>query len=494
MGIVAGLDSSAEGTTVVVCDTDSGAVLRQGYAPHPADGEGTAEPEGTAAARRSEADPQSWLLSLGEAAKDGLLEGVRAIGVAAQQHGLIALDAGGVLVRPALLRDDKRAQAAAADLGQELGGAAGWADAVGAVPRAAYPIAKLRWLARNEPASAHRIAEVLQPHDWLVWQLLDRPERRTTDRGDASGSGYWSAASGGYRPDLVELALGHRVRLPDVLGPAEAAGHTPEGLLISAGTGGDMAAALGLGLGPGDAVVTLGASATVFAVHETALTDPTGSITSFADATGRHLPMVRIRNAVRVLRGTAALLGTDLEGLSELALQSTPGAHGLVMLPYLEGEQVPALPHAAGTVAGLRRESMKREHLARAAFEGMLCGLADGLDVLRGRGVPVRRVFLLGQAGGLAAVRTVAPALFGVPVVVPPPADYAALGAARQAAWALGARDGSVSAQEPPHWESAVLSGSRVTEPGEDAAAGGAVRQQYMAVRDQTHPGAMPTA
>ncbi len=488
MGIVAGLDSSAEGTTVVVCDTDTGAVLRQAYAPHPVDAEDGGDP----AAKRTEIDPQAWLLSLGEAAKDGLLEGVRAIGVCGQQHGLIGLDAGGVLVRPALLWNDKRAQIAAADLTEALGGPAGWAEAVGSVPQAAYPIAKLRWLAQHEPASAHRIAEVLLPHDWLVWQLLDRPARRTTDRGDASGTGYWSAATGAYRPDLVELALGHQVRLPDVLGPAEPAGRTPEGLLISAGTGDNMAAALGLGLGPGDAVVTLGASGTVFAVHDAALTDPSGAITSFADATGRHLPVVQTRNAVRVLRGTADMLGTDLPGLSELALRSTPGSYGLVLLPYLEGERVPSLPHTAGTLAGLRRESMKPEHLARAAFEGMLCGLADALDVLRGRGVHVRRVFLLGPAGELPAVRAMAPALFGVPVVVPPPADYAALGAARQAAWALGAETGALSPQEPPHWESAVLSGSQVIEPGDDLAAGGAVRQQFAAVRDQTHPGVLP--
>ncbi len=487
MGIVAGIDSSADGTTVVVCDTDSGAVLRQGYAPHQADG-----PAGEQARRPVEADPQSWLLSLGEAAEGGLLEGVRAIGVSGQQHGVVTLDAGGVLVRPAMLWNDRRAQAAAADLTEALGGRAGWAEAVGSVPEAAYPVAKLRWLAQNEPASAHRIAEVLQPHDWLVWQLLDRPERRVTDRGDASGTGYWSAATGGYREDLVELALGHRVRLPEVLAPAEAAGQTPEGLLISAGTGDNMAAALGLGLGPGDAAVSLGASGTVFAVHEQALSDPSGAITSFADATGRHLPVVRVRNAVRVLRGAADLLGTDLPGLSELALRSTPGAHGLVLLPYLEGETVPDLPHTAGSLVGLRRESMKPEHLARAAFEGMLCGLADALDRLRGRGVPVRRVFLLGPSGELPAVQAIAPQLFGVPVVVPPPADYTALGAARQAAWTLGVAEGSLSPQEAPHWESAVLSGSRVTDPGDEVPVGGAVRLQYGAVREQIHPGSLP--
>jgi xylulokinase len=479
MGKVAGMDSSSGGTTVVVCDTDTGAVLRQGYAPHP----------GRQAGPQTEIDPQAWLLSLGEAAKDGLLDGVEAIGVSGQQHGLLAMDAGGMLVRPALLWNDKRAQVQAADLIEALGGPGRWAEAVGAVPQAMYPVAKLRWLAQHEPRSAGRVSEVLLPHDWLVWQLLGRPERRTTDRGDASGTGYWSAATGRYRTDLVELALGRPAALPDVLGPAEPAGHTPEGLLISAGTGDNMAAALGLDLGNGDAAVTLGASGTVFAVHHEAIGDPSGTITAFADATGQHLPVVHTRNAVRVLRGTTDLLGTDLEELSALALKSTPGSHGLVLLPYLEGERTPDLPHTAGTLAGLRRESMKPEHLARAAFEGMLCGLADALDVLRQRGVGVRRIFLLGPSGELPAVQALAPAILGAPVVIPPPADYAALGAARQAAWSMAALRGSGPVDGPPPWRTA---GYRVIEPGEDEGpVGQSVRQQYSTVREQIHPGAL---
>ncbi|WP_256090207.1 FGGY-family carbohydrate kinase, partial [Actinacidiphila rubida] len=229
------------------------------------------------------------------------------------------------------------------------------------------------------------------------------------------------------------------------------------------------------------------AAGTVFAVHHEALKDPTGTVAGFADATGRHLPLLQVRNAVRALRGTADLLGTDLAGLSELALTSTPGAYGLVLLPYLEGERTPDLPHTAGTLAGLRRDSMKPEHLARAAFEGMLCGLADALDVLRGKGVKVHRVFLLGAAAELPAVQAIAPALFDALVVVPPAAEYAALGAARQAAWSLGAVLGSQGQNEPPQWQPAA---SRLLDPGEETAVGSAVRQQYRAVRENTHPGA----
>ncbi|WP_420033544.1 xylulokinase [Streptomyces sp. cg28] len=474
MGIVAGLDSSPDFTRIVVCDADTGAVLRQGYAPHPLE---TAEGGG----RPSDVDPQAWLLSLGEAAGGGLLEGVQAIGVSAQANALVPLDGQGNTVRPALVGADKRAQVAAADLIDRLGSREAWAEAVGCVPQAAQPVTKLRWLARSEPENARHVAFLMQAHDWLVWQLLGRPARRTTDRGGASGTGYWSAATGSWRPDLVELALGQRAALPEVLGPGDAAGTTPEGLIISAGTGETMAAAFGLGVSPGDAVVSLGASGSVMAVHHEALVDSSGSITSLADATGMHLPVVHTLNAVRTLRGTAEMLGLDggLDELSELAMKSTPGAHGLVLLPYLEGEKTPNLPHTAGTLSGLRRESMKPEHLARAAFEGMLCGLADALDVLRGRGVEVRRVFLLGAAAELHAVQAVAPMLFGTQVVVPQPADYAAIGAARQAAWAMSG--------QLPMWQGAA---TQVFEAGEELPVGQAVRQQFRAVREQIHPGA----
>ncbi|KQV05570.1 MULTISPECIES: FGGY family carbohydrate kinase [unclassified Kitasatospora] len=473
MAIVAGIDSSTTRTRIVACDAETGAVLRDGRAPHPT-------PEG-GDPRATEVDPQLWLHSLGEAATGGLLEGVRAIGVSAQQHGLIGLDAGGVLVRPALLWNDPRSAGAAAQLIDALGGPEPWVRAIGSVPAPTYTVAKLRWLAEFEPTSAKRIAEVLLPHDWLVWQLLGHPKRRTTDRGDASGTGYWSPLTGEYRQDLIELALGHELQVPDVLGPAEPAGHTPEGLLISAGTGDNMAAALGLGLGPGDAVVSLGGNGTIFAVHDQAVVDVTGAVSSFADATGRHLPMVGTLNAAQVLRSMAGLLGTDLAGLSELALQSSPGAYGLVLLPYLDGERTPQLPHAAGTLTGLRAESMTPQHLARAAVEGMLCNVADAVDVLRDNGVTVRRIFLLGAVGRLPAVREAAPLIFGVPVVIPPAGDHAARGAARQAAWALA------GTAEPPHWElpEAV---TLAAERDSDLAVGSSVRQQYRTVRDQVHP------
>jgi xylulokinase len=223
-------------------------------------------------------------------------------------------------------------------------------------------------------------------------------------------------------------------------------------------------------------VVSIGTSGTVFAVHEAPSEDPTGIVAGFADATGRFLPLVCTLNAARVLSGVAGMLGVDLAGLDRLALAAPPGAGGLVLLPYLDGERTPNLPDASGLLVGLRLANMEPEHLARAAVEGVLCGLADGLDALRDQGVPVRRVLLVGGGSRSAAVQAVAPLLLGAPVEVPDPAEYVARGAARQAAWALA------GTAEPPPW---VLAATATQAPDRAAeAAGAAVRSGYAAARD----------
>jgi xylulokinase len=418
--LVAGVDSSTQSTKVVVCDAASGAVLRTASAPHP---------DGT------EVPPSAWWEALERACGGGLLAGVAAIAVAGQQHGMVLLDGQQQVVRPALLWNDVRSAGAAQELVAELGRQA-WVDAVGSVPVAAFTVTKLRWTAQHEPDAAARAESVLLPHDWLTSRLL-ADGALVTDRGDASGTGYWSAAAETYRPDLLARAFGRPLQTPRVLGPAEPAGETADGVLVAAGTGDNMGAALGLGVGPGDVVVSLGTSGTAFAVHDAPSADPSGAVAGFADASGQHLPLVCTLNAARVLVAAARLLGTDLAGLDQLALRAEPGAGGLVLLPYLDGERTPDLPEATGTLSGLTRTSMTPENLARAAVEGMLCGLADAVEALRLQGVVVRRLLLIGGGSRSHAVQALAPSLLGAPVVVPTPAEYVALGAARQAAWAL---------------------------------------------------------
>jgi xylulokinase len=258
--------------------------------------------------------------------------------------------------------------------------------------------------------------------------------------------------------------------LPEVLGPAASPGRTPAGALLGPGAGDNAAAALGLATRPGDVVVSIGTSGTVFAVADGPAADPSGSVAGFADATGRFLPLVCTLNAARVLDAAAALLGVDLDRLSGYALAAPPGAGGLALVPYLAGERTPNRPLATGAVHGLTLDTATPAYLARAAVEGMLCGLADGLDALLAHGANAERVILIGGGAASEAVRRIAPQVFGRPVLVPPPGEYVADGAARQAAWlALGGA-------EPPVWE---LAGVRSYE----ADPVPAIRERYATAR-----------
>ncbi|WP_433271900.1 xylulokinase [Actinosynnema sp. CS-041913] len=455
MMLVAGVDSSTQSCKVVVRDAESGALVREGRAAHPA---------GT------EVDPEAWWNALHTAiAAAGGLDDVAAVSVAAQQHGMVCLDADGSVVRPALLWNDTRSAGAAADLVGEWGGPAKWAEAVGSVPVASLTVTKLRWLARHEPAHARRTAAVCLPHDWLTWRMAGAAslDTLTTDRSDASGTGYWSPATEDYRPDLLELAFGRVPVVPAVLGPASLAGR------FGAGAGDNAAAALGVQSRPGDVVVSIGTSGTAFARVARPVADPTGTVNGFADAEGGHLPLVCTLNASRVLDATAALLGVDLAELSRLALSAPAGADGLVLVPYLEGERTPNKPDSTGALHGLRLDTATPAHLARAAVEGLLCSLADAVDALAAVGTPVERVLLIGGGARSEAVRTLAPAVFGCPVALPATSEYVADGAARQAAWAVRGLAG------PPHW-------SELTSTLFEADPTPWVRDRYAAVRDLT--------
>ena len=454
--LVAGVDSSTQSTKVVVRDADTGEHVREGRAPHP---------PGT------EVDPREWWSAFALASAGDLLDGVDAISVGGQQHGLVLLDDDGEVVRPALLWNDNRSAGAAADLVSELGGGPAWADAVGSVPVASFTVTKLRWVAEHDAAAADRARTALLPHDYLTWLLSGRSSM-STDRSEASGTGYWSPASGSYRDDLMSLAFGRSLQVPEVVRPDQPAGETPDGVRLGPGAGDNAAAALGVGALPGDVVLSIGTSGTVSAVSEQPTQDGTGTVAGFADATGRYLPLVATLNAARVLTTTAALLGTDFAGLDALALAAPPGAEGVVLLPYFEGERTPNRPDATAVVAGLRLATSTRENLARAAVEGLVCGLVDGLEAMVALGVPAERVLLVGGGARSAAVQHVAATLFGRPVLVPPPGEYVADGAARQAAWVLSGET------EPPPWAAIGESYEVRAEPAPS------VRDAYAAVRD----------
>jgi xylulokinase len=425
--LIAGVDSSTQSVKVVIRDAHTGQLVREGRASHP---------DGT------EVDPAHWLTGLHAAFNDaGGLDDVEAISIAGQQHGMVALDSDGEVIRPALLWNDTRSAKEAEDLNREVGGDHVIARKVGSKLVASFTASKVRWMADHEPDNASRVASIALPHDWLSWQLQGGKDltKLFTDRSDASGTGYFDPSTSHYRDEIVRLALRHdqNFTLPKIIEPSQFGGTTLAGIPIAAGAGDNAGAALGIQAQPGDVIVSLGTSGTAFAVSETPTHDPSGEVAGFADATGRYLPLVCTLNAARILDAACRILGKTHDEVAQLALAAKPGANGLTLLPYFEGERTPNRPKATGVFAGMNLNNSNPEDIARAMVEGMLAGLADAVDSLVALGVGINRILLIGGAAKNPAVPVIASALFGREVLVPPAGEYVANGAAKQAAWAL---------------------------------------------------------
>lgn len=430
--LVVGVDSSTQSTKVEARELEPGVVVATGHAKHPP----TSPPV-------SEQDPRSWwsalveaVAELGERRRD-----VVAISVAGQQHGLVLLDAAGEPVRPAKLWNDTTS-APQADRLVAMLGAERWAAATGSVPVAAFTVTKLAWVAEHEPEVLARATRVMLPHDYLTWRLSGE---HVTDRGDASGTGWYDSVDGRYLSEPVESAApGWSGAFPTVLGPSEAAGTItaaaaaelglPGSVLVGPGSGDNMGAALGLGLRPGDVAISLGTSGTVFAVSSTPTRDPSGAVAGFASASGDFLPLVCTLNATKVTDTVAGWLGTDAQGLAELALAAVADPGSARLVPYFDGERTPNLPDATGTFEGLTNATT-RAQLALAAHDGVLSGLIHGVDALCAAGASVGgRTFLIGGGSRSAAYRQRCADLLNREVVVPHTDETVAAGAAVQAA------------------------------------------------------------
>ena len=461
--LIAGVDSSTQSVKIVIRAADTGELVREGRAPHP---------DGT------EVDPFHWKSALDLAiAQAGGLDDVVAISVGGQQHGMVALDESGEVIRPALLWNDTRSAAQAESLNSEMGGNQAIADSVGSVLVASFTASKVRWLAENEKQNADRVYSIALPHDWLSWQLQGGKDfsKLFTDRSDASGTGYFDPKSSSYRRDIFAKALlsDREVYLPSIIAPSTFGGTTTGGIPIAGGAGDNAGAALGVQAEPGDVVISLGTSGTAFAVSTTSTHDSSGAVAGFADASGRFLPLVCTLNAARIFDAATTILGKTHDEVGALALSSIPGAHGLTLLPYFEGERTPNRPHATGVFSGMNIANSNPADIARAMIEGMLSGLADAVQALEDLGVEIKRVLIIGGAAKNPAVGQIASALFGRPVLIPPAGEYVADGAAKQAAWAL------LGGNTPPVWD---LGKAMQIE----AAATPEVLEKYRTLRDAT--------
>ncbi len=436
-GLVAGVDSSTQSCKVELRRTDDGTLVASGSAPHP-----------PVAPPCSEQDPEQWwsafvlafrgaLDSAGSTGSD-----VRAISVAAQCHGLVALDAEDRVIRPAKLWNDTTSTPELLALRERIGDR-NLIERVGSLPTAAFTLSKVAWLAAHEPENFARLHSMLLPHDYLTFRLTGN---RVTDRSEASGTAYFDASSNRYLFKHLELiaARDWESMVPRVLGPDEVAGEVlPEVLaelglsgsvLVGAGGGDQHAAALGLGLRSGDVYYSFGTSGVVMALSREPIRDPEGQINGVADLTDGYLPLACTLNAAKVTDTFARLLGVGHEELSALALAAPSDSSAPVLCAYLDGERTPNRPGAQGLLSGLRT-STTREELARAAYEGVIFGLYAGQRRLEELGVRADgRVIAVGGGARSAAYTQLLADITRRDVVRADAPEATARGAAVQAA------------------------------------------------------------
>ncbi|MFE5212568.1 xylulokinase [Streptomyces sp. NPDC056600] len=424
---VVGVDSSTQSTKALVVDVATGRVVASGQAKHTVTG-----------GDRRESDPSVWwdaLCSALEQCGDVVRE-AKAISVGGQQHGLVTLDAAGEPVRPAMLWNDVRSAPQTRRLIEELGGPEAWAERTGSVPSTSFTVTKWAWLMEHEPEAAARVAAVRLPHDYLTERLTGEG---TTDRGDASGTGWWASATEEYDAKTLEHIGLDAALLPRVVRPGEAAGTVrsglplAEGVLVAPGTGDNAAAALGLGVRPGTPVMSLGTSGVVYAVTGRRPADPTGTVAGFAAANDGWLPLACTLNCTLAVDRMAELLGLDRQAVE-------PGS-GVTMLPYLDGERTPALPHASGLIHGLRHDTTPGQ-LLQAAYDGAVHSLLAALDLVLDEDADrTTPLLLIGGGARGDAWRNTVRRLSGRPVQIPQAQELVALGAAAQAAGLLTGED-----------------------------------------------------
>ena len=448
-----GIDSGTQGTKGVVFSRDEGQLLAEAYAEHQ-----LIENIGG----RREQDPAWWIEAcstvIGRLLKQSNVssDNIEAIGVSGQQHGMVPLDARGEVIRPAKLWCDTETSPQCDQITERIGSHAKVISLIGNSVAAGFTASKILWLKQHEPENYERLATVLLPHDYINFWLTGQ---RKTEYGDASGTAYfdvntrsWSEAilnaideSGRLQeclPELISSESPAGTIRPDI---AEKFGLRPN-ILVSSGGGDNMMAAIGTGnVSPGIVTTSLGTSGTIYSYSDKPVVDPNGELAAFCSSSGGWLPLVCTMNVTVSTELTRELLDRSLADLNQLASSARPGAEGILLLPYFNGERTPALPNAKAVIYGLTSTNYNAANLARSSMEGATLGLRYGLDVLKQQGLNPTEIRLVGGGAKSALWRQIVADIFHCPVVCPESSEAGAVGAALQAMWCfLSQNEGDV--------------------------------------------------
>ncbi|MBI1842958.1 MAG: xylulokinase [Verrucomicrobia bacterium] len=440
--LVIGIDSGTQSTKALVVDAKSGKVAGAGSAAY---GLIPNLPPGS-----KEQHPATWIRATRKAIVEAMKEAgassaeVRAIGVSGQQHGFVPLDKGGEVIRPAKLWCDTSTAAECEEITAKLGGLKKTIAALGNAVLPGFTAGKILWMKRHEPKNFAKLATVLLPHDYLNFWLTGE---RVMEYGDASGTALldvrarkWSQPAlraidsrlGSLLPRLIssDQPAGTLTR-----STAKALGLNP-GVVVSAGGGDNMMGAIGTGnTRPGVITASLGTSGTIYACADKPVVDPRGEIAAFCDSTNRWLPLLCTMNvtvATEMVRGDFDWTHDRYAGE---AAKVAAGSDGLMLLPYLEGERTPNVPHGTGVYFGVTPRTFRAGHFARATMEGVTLGMNYGLRRLAELGVKPRQIRVTGGGARSALWRQIMADVFNAEVVTLQVGEGAAYGAALQALW-----------------------------------------------------------
>jgi len=440
-----GIDSGTQGTKGVVLSEGKSRIIAESH-------RGYELLENDRGGR--EQRPESWITACREVLQEILgapavdRKRVRGIGVSGQQHGMVPLDPTGRVIRPAKLWCDTETVEQCRTITKRAGGESAVIDKIGNRVAAGFTASKILWLKENEPENFQRLSTVLLPHDYINFWFTGE---RKTENGDASGTAYFDVENRCWSEKMLQaIDPSGKLKncLPELIASDQPVGHIreelsdefalPPDVLVSSGGGDNMIAAIGSGnVQEGVVTASLGTSGTIYAYSDRPIIDRNGELAAFCSSTGGWLPLVCTMNVTVATELVRDLFKLEISEMNQLASSVQPGAGGLLLLPYFNGERTPALPLAKATLTGMSGLNMRAEMICRAAMEGATFGLRYGLDIFRHNGLVPTEVRLAGGGARSNLWRQVVADIFNCEVVCLEQEEAGAVGAAIQALWCV---------------------------------------------------------
>ncbi len=369
---------------------------------------------------------------------------IEAISVSGQQHGFVPVGKDGEVLYNVKLWCDTSTAPECRKIEEAYGGREKIASKLGNPILPGYTASKILWLKENHPDIYQKMEYVMLPHDYLNYYLSGRA---VMERGDASGTGLMNIFTSSWDEKAAAVISGDLIeKLPEILPEPCIIGTVSEkasaelGLStsckVASGGGDNMMSAIGTGaVSDGDVTMSLGTSGTLFASSSKPFYDKKNRLASFASSHGTWLPLLCTMNCTVASELMRAMMELGVKEFDAQAEASVPGAHGLYLLPFFNGERIPDLPNGKGVLAGMTMSNVTKEDIARTTLEGVTYEFLLGLEAFREDGIAVKQITLTGGGSKSPFWRQLAADMTGCPVRVARITEAAAFGSALQALW-----------------------------------------------------------